>query len=91
MQFEWDENKRYQNIKIHGLDFEIAEFVFSDPNVVIEVDKRKDYGETRFLAFGKVGNLRLCLCYTMRAKKYRIITLFQVNKKGWRKHYEKDN
>ena len=91
MIFEWDEYKRWRNIKIRRLDFNIAEFVLSDPNVVIMVDNRKDYGEIRFLAFGKVGNLCLCLCYTMRGEKYRVITLFQVNKKEWSKHYGKNS
>ena len=91
MLFEWDDEKRQSNIKKHGFDFTIAKSVLSDPNVVIKVDNRKDYGETRVWAFGKVGNLRLCLCYTMRDGKYRVISLYTPNKSRWRKHYGKNS
>ncbi|MDR2476459.1 MAG: BrnT family toxin [Treponema sp.] len=72
----------------HGLDFEIAEFVLADPNVKTRQDNRHDYGEDRFLSFGLVGELRLCLCWTPRNGKIRVIALFQVHEKIWSKRYE---
>ena len=92
MLFEWDEEKRQSNIKKHGIDFDVAKSVLSDPNFVrIKVDNYEKYGETRFLAFGKVDNYRLCLCYTMRGKIYRVISLYKVNKKLWEKRYGKNS
>ena len=90
--FEWDEEKRQSNIEKHGFDFEIAKYVLSDPNVIrIKVDNYEKYGETRSLAFGKVDNYRLCLCYTMRGKIYRVISLHIANKKEWEKHHGKNS
>ena len=49
--FEWDEEKRLQNIEIHGVDFLDAALIFE--NAVLEaVDPREDYGETRYRALG---------------------------------------
>ncbi|MDR2268766.1 MAG: BrnT family toxin [Rickettsiales bacterium] len=87
--FIWDEPKRQSNIERHGIDFEIAGLVLSDPNVKTRKDDRIDYGEDRFLSFGLVGELRLCLCWTPRGGKIRVISLFRINKKDWEAEYEK--
>ena len=87
MLLEWDEEKRQKNIEKHGFDFDIAESVLSDPNAVIEIDNRKDYGEDRYWAFAKVDNQNLCLCYTMRGEIYRVISLYKANKSKWGKYY----
>jgi uncharacterized DUF497 family protein len=31
MEFEWDPEKEKQNIKLHGISFSTAKFVFNDP------------------------------------------------------------
>jgi uncharacterized DUF497 family protein len=41
MDFEWDENKREQNLEKHGLDFTDVISVFDDPYKIEEVDGRK--------------------------------------------------
>jgi len=91
LEFEYDPEKNKRNIIERGLPFELAEFVMGDPNVVTECDYRKDYGEERFLSYGKVEGLRLCLCWTPRNGKIRVITLFKVHKNEWEKHYGKDD
>jgi len=91
LEFEYDPEKNRRNISERGLPFDLAEFVLSDPNVVTECDYRKDYGEERFLSYGKVEGLRLCLCWTPRNGKIRVITLFKVHKNEWEKHYGKDD
>jgi uncharacterized DUF497 family protein len=91
LEFEYDSEKNRRNIIERGLPFDLAEFVLSDPNVVTECDYRRNYGEKRFLSYGKVEGLRLCLCWTPRNGKIRIITLFKVHKKEWEKHYGKDD
>jgi uncharacterized DUF497 family protein len=35
MEFEWDENKRQENIANHGIDFEDAISVFFDSNALM--------------------------------------------------------
>jgi uncharacterized DUF497 family protein len=88
MLFEWDENKRAENIRKHNLDFELARYALADPNVKIYVDDRKEYGETRYIAYGNYNGEVLCICYTMREDVYRIISLRFTHKKERSKHYE---
>jgi uncharacterized DUF497 family protein len=90
--FIWDEAKRAGNLKKHKLDFEIAEFVFDDPNARTIQDLRSDknYGEDRFLTYGLVAGMRLCLCWTPREGIIRVISLFKVKPKIWRRRYEND-
>jgi uncharacterized DUF497 family protein len=94
MVFDYDSEKNLRNIKERGLPFDLAEFVLADPDVKLEVDNRKDYGEERLIAYGKAGELRLRLVYTLRGDELeicRIIALYQVHDKEWKKHYEKDD
>jgi uncharacterized protein len=49
--YEWDEQKRQVNVKKHGIDFIDVPEMF-DGDVVIILDERFDYGETRFIVIG---------------------------------------
>lgn len=66
MEFEWDENKNKSNQEKHGIDFNDAKDIFNDPNRINSEDNRKDYGEKRWIAIGKVANIFLTVVYTMR-------------------------
>ena len=88
---DYDPKKNRLNIELRDLDFELAAFVLTDPKVFTKRDVRKDYGEDRYLSFGKAGDLRLCVCWTPRDGKIRVITVFQVHKKEWEKNYGKDD
>jgi uncharacterized DUF497 family protein len=90
-ELEYDPEKNQRNIEERGLSFDLAEFVLADPNVAIKQDLRKDYGEHRFIAYGLVEGLRLRLCFTPRGTKIRVISLHQVHKKNWEKHYGKND
>ena len=92
MKFEWYEGKRQEVLATRKLDMVIlAPKVFADPNVVIERDNRRDYGEERYLAYALVEGTRLCLCFTLRGEKIHLITIFKMHKKQWEKHYGKSN
>jgi uncharacterized DUF497 family protein len=91
IELEYDPVKNQRNIDERGLPFDLAVFIFADPDVVIMQDLRKDYGEPRFLAYGLVEGMRLRLCFTPRGKKIRVIGLHQVHKKAWEKHYGKND
>ncbi len=60
MQFSWDEGKNAINRCKHGVSFETATAVFSDPYVIFEQD-REVGGEPRWQAVGKVGGKVLLL------------------------------
>jgi uncharacterized DUF497 family protein len=54
MRYEWDEAKSRINFTKHGLSFEDAELVFSEPCVTF-VDDRFDYGEERLITLGQLA------------------------------------
>ena len=90
IEYEWFEGKRQEVLTARGIDMVITgPQVLADPNVIIEQDNRKDYGEERFLAYGMVEGERLCLCFTLREGKIHLITIFKMRKKQWEKHYGK--
>jgi len=91
IEFEYDPEKNRRNIETRGLAFDLAESVFADPNMKWEIDDRRDYGETRYVAYGLVDGRRRRLCWTPRGNKKRVITLYQVHKKEWEEHYGKDD
>ena len=51
MELEWDEAKRENNLRKHGLDFRDAAQVLEGYTLELE-DDREDYGEFRYLAVG---------------------------------------
>jgi hypothetical protein len=56
IRFTWDPAKAARNEKRHGISFETAQEVFSDPfHVVVENDFIDD--EQRYLAIGRTGTL----------------------------------
>jgi len=87
---EYDEEKNRRNIEARALPFSVAEGIFADPNMAVEIDNRKDYGEIRFTSYGLVEGMRLRLCWTPRGNRIRVISLFPVHLKEWEKHYGKD-
>jgi uncharacterized DUF497 family protein len=54
--FEWNEKKRAQNFNKHGVDFLDAALIFEGP-ILVRQDTRADYGETRFIALGRVDDI----------------------------------
>lgn len=73
MHFEWDEAKHRANLALRGVGFDFAARVFE--GAVIEwCDVRRDYGEVRIVALGKVEGIALVVVYTMRGTVRRIIS-----------------
>ena len=88
---EWDEAKRQQTLKARGLDFMLARQILADPNLVCRIDDRRNYKETRYIAYGMVDRDVLCLCYTMRGNICRVISLRHTHEKERSKHYGQNN
>ena len=72
--FEWDEAKGAENDAKHGVSFEAAAEVFSDPFAVERLDDRQDYGEDRFILIGIAEGTVLTVVYTERDGRIRIIS-----------------
>ncbi len=72
--FEWDDAKAADNFAKHGVSFEAACRVFSDPFAIERLDDRRNYGEERFVIVGMVDERLLFVAFTMRADRIRIIS-----------------
>ena len=58
--FTWDPAKAARNERDHGISFEMAREVFTDPNhIVTENYHIEDDGEQRYLAIGMTLNMAL--------------------------------
>lgn len=69
----------------HGLSFErAADFDFEHARMLI--DDRRDYGETRYLAFGLLGDRLHALVFTETARGIRVISLRRANKREVRRY-----
>jgi uncharacterized protein len=82
--FEWDENKRQQNLIKHGLDFADAYEVFGATHLVIP---SRQSGEQRFLAIGTIKGRFAAIIYTMREGDCRIISIRSA-RQNERKQYQ---
>ena len=72
-------------------DFEDAIGMFDGP-VLEKADARRDYGETRIVAFGVVNDRELTVVYTMRGEHRRIISARRAHsreREAYRKAYPK--
>ena len=78
MDFEWDDAKNIINLKKHGIDFDFAKEIFAGI-WISKQDKRKDYGEDRFLALGLLENCVLLAVYTKRGNTIRLISVRRAN------------
>jgi len=75
LKFEWHEAKAEANFSAHGVSFDLAKTVFSDPFAIERLDDREDYGEERFVMIGMAeGNVLLFVAYTERDDRIRLIS-----------------
>ncbi|WOB45507.1 BrnT family toxin [Thermoleptolyngbya oregonensis NK1-22] len=75
MEFEWNRSKAKLNLEKHGISFQEATTVFSDPLSVTFPDPDHSIGENRYVIIGvsQFGQL-LVVSHTDRGKKVRIIS-----------------
>ena len=92
MRVEWDIAKDIENKKKHGISFELASYVFADPNRLERFDRAEsnDGLEDRYQTLGLVGKV-LFVVYTERQEAYRIITARLANKDERRVYYGNGN
>lgn len=80
MDFEWDQAKSERNRIERGLPFGLAVELFEGP-VIERADNRRDYGEGRMQAIGRVGSVILLCVYTDRGEVRRVISLRDANRR----------
>ena len=87
MKIEFDPAKNAKNIWDRGRSFElVAEFDFD--SALIVRDDRREYGEVRFRAVGRLGEEIAAVVFTMRDDTLRVISLRIASRKE-RRQYEK--
>ena len=62
MRWEWDDEKNRKNKRKHGLSFEAARYVFSDPLALTQLDPYAE--EERYQTVGLVGRQVVLVVHT---------------------------
>ena len=84
MAISFDPAKDAANIAKHGLS--LADFAGFDAEAIVIEDSRFDYGETRFVALGRIGGLPHAVVYTRRGDEMRLIGFRRAHEKELRRH-----
>lgn len=80
MRFTWDEAKRKQNLRDHGLDFADAEQVFDGPTFIFE-DDRLRYDEQRFVSLGLLEGIPVSIVHTETRACIHMISFRKATKR----------
>ena len=90
MDFEWDLAKSNSCQNSRNFDFAYVISVFVDPMLLVEYDRRWDYGEERLRALGVIDGKIFVVIFTRRATAIRIISARRANYREV-KRYEKNS
>ena len=72
--FEWDNAKAAQNLRNHGVTFEMARDAFRDAFALEWIDDGRDASEERICMLAMVEDRLLFVSYTLRGDRVRIIS-----------------
>jgi len=90
MRFTWDRAKAEKNLRVHGISFETATEVFSNPNqVTIENYFIEDQGEQRYGIIGLTQDLVLLLVVFVDRTEAEIETIHLVSARKAEKYEAK--
>jgi uncharacterized protein len=88
LEFEWDEVKAQLNREKHGVSFFTAAAAFRNERLE-RIDNRKDYGEERWIALGRVGFEVYRVVFTWRTRnRIRIISAQKAGKEEREIYYD---
>lgn len=85
VKISYDPQKRADTLERRGLDFEDASRVFAGPTVDF-VDDRRDYGEVRWITFGKLDGRLMVVVWTNRNDARHIISMRKANEREKEKY-----
>lgn len=78
-EFEFDDNKSRANLAKHGIDFEAAQELWQDPDL-LEIQAKTE-GESRFLIVGRIGAKHWSAVVTYREERIRLISVRRARKR----------
>ena len=85
MDIEFDAAKDAINIAKHGLSLaDAAEFDLA--SAVVVIDDRREYGEVRYRAFGRVNGEARFLAFAIRGPVIRVISYRRAHAKEMRRY-----
>lgn len=76
--FEFDDDKSKVNLEKHGIDFQAAQALWDDPDL-LEVQARSEI-EPRFLLIGRISAKHWSAVVTYRSGKIRLISVRRSRK-----------
>jgi uncharacterized DUF497 family protein len=80
----FDPGKRLRILQERGLDFLVAEIIFTAPTLEFQ-DQRRDYGELRIVCFGFLRGRAVIVVYTERNGDRHIISMRKANEREQRR------
>jgi hypothetical protein len=90
-EFRWNGDKARMNLRAHGVSFEEAATVFSDPLSVTIPDPDHSIGEARHITLGKsASEVLLVVVHSEREDNIRIISARRATRRE-RVTYEEDS
>lgn len=72
-EFEFDDDKSRANLEKHGIDFEMAQELWRDPDL-LEIPANTQ-GEARFLVIGRIGSKHWSAVVTYRDGRVCLISV----------------
>ena len=90
--FEWDDDKDTDNQLKHGVSFDAAATAFDDEHGFEIFDDRREYGEERWVWFGRVAGrvLIIVVAFTEREERVRIISARPAEPEEESTYYEEN-
>lgn len=76
--YEWDDAKAAANEERHNVPFQLA-VMFRWSTALDTADTRRNYGEERRIALGRIGDRLHVMVYTKRGETIRVISLRKAN------------
>jgi len=87
VEITFDPQKSERNREERGFGFEIAA-AFDFASAIYAEDKRRDYGERRMRAIGRIGAAVYAMVFTVRDSKLRVISLRKASRRERRRYAE---
>jgi uncharacterized DUF497 family protein len=88
--FEWSEQKAAENMRKHKVSFEVARYVFDDPNALGEIDGGEHYGEDRYNIIGVIRGRLFFVTYTIRGNRCRLISARRAEPHEKKRYHEEN-
>jgi uncharacterized DUF497 family protein len=85
-EISFDPAKNAANLRERGLPFSLVRDEFDWATAQVIEDKRREYGERRFRAFGFIGPRLHAVVFTRRAAVMHVISLRKANRREARRY-----